>query len=72
MPYNEFTGEGTGFTFTSFNAHDLKEVMFLAINTYNNNRAAWKNLVKQAMKQDYSWEASASVYMDLYHKVLLK
>ena len=58
-PFNEYNGRGTGFTFTNFNAYDLKEVMFYAINTFNHNKLAWKKLVKQAMEQDYSWKQSA-------------
>ncbi|MBE6137425.1 MAG: glycogen synthase GlgA [Erysipelotrichaceae bacterium] len=69
-PYNEYTSEGTGFTFTNFNSHDLKEVMFLAIKTYNENKPVWKKLVKQAMEKDYSWSQSALVYINLYNKLL--
>ncbi|MBQ3253227.1 MAG: glycogen synthase GlgA [Acholeplasmatales bacterium] len=69
-PYNMYTGEGTGFTFTNFDAYALKEVMFLAINTYNNDKAAWKKLVKQAMEKDYSWNASANVYLNLFNKLV--
>ena len=45
--------------------------MYLAIDTYNDNKTAWKKLVKQAMKKDYSWSASASKYLDLYKKIML-
>lgn len=69
-PYNQYEKTGTGFTFTNFNAHDLKEVMFLAINTYNNNKADWKKLVHQAMEQDYSWESSALVYINLFNGLI--
>ena len=72
IPYNQYTSTGTGFSFTNFNAHDLKNVMFLAINTYNNNKDVWKKLVKQAMEADYSWDKSALTYIDLYNKVLNK
>ena len=68
-PYNEFEETGTGFSFTNFNAHDLKEVMFLAINTYNNKKCVWKKLVKQAMEKDYSWRQSALEYINLYNKL---
>ena len=70
IPYNMYTGEGTGFTFTNFNPFDLKEVMYFAIGTYNNDKKGWKMLVKQAMKQDYSWSASALVYMNLFNKLV--
>lgn len=69
-PYNQYDQTGTGFSFTNFNANDLKEVMFLAINTYNDKKAVWDKLVQQAMKQDYSWNSSALVYMNLYNKLL--
>lgn len=70
LPYNQYEKTGTGFTFTNFNAHDLKEVMFLAIDTYNNKKADWKKLVQQAMEKDYSWESSALVYINLFKKLI--
>lgn len=70
IPFNQYTGEGTGFSFTNFNAHELKEVMFVAINTYNNDKAAWDKLVVQAMEKDYSWSSSARTYLDIYKKIL--
>lgn len=68
--YNQYEQTGTGFTFTNFNPNDLKEVMYLAINTYNNNKDVWKKLVKQAMEKDYSWDASALVYIDLFKRLM--
>lgn len=72
IPFNQYTKEGTGFSFTNFNAHDLKNVMYLALNTYNNNKEVWQTLVKHAMEQDYSWEKSAKSYIELYKKALEK
>ena len=68
--YNQYTGEGTGFTFTNFNAYDLKEVMFLAIDIYNNHKPAFKKLIKQAMEKDYSWKQSALAYINLYKRLV--
>ena len=70
IPFNVYSGEGTGFTFTNFNSYDLKEVMFLAINTYNNNKLAFKKMVKLAMEKDFSWKQSALQYIDLYNKLV--
>lgn len=70
IPYNQYDQSGTGFSFTNFNAHELKEVMFLAVNTYNNHKDVWKKLVHQAMEKDYSWQSSALVYMDLFNRLL--
>ena len=67
--YNKYTGEGTGFTFTNFKSFDLKEVMFLAINIYENDKTAWKKLVENAMNMDYSWDKSAQKYLDLYNSL---
>ncbi len=71
QPYNEFTGEGTGFSFGGFRSVDCKDVMYLAINTYNEKKDAWAKLVKQAMAKDYSWSASADKYLELYKKITL-
>ncbi len=70
-PFNTYTNEGTGFSFTNFNATELKDVMFLALNTYNDNKDAWNTLVKQAMEKDYSWSSSAAKYLDIYKKIML-
>ena len=69
-PYNQYTGYGTGFTFTNFNSYDLKEVMYLAIYLYNNNREAFNKMVKYAMEKDYSWKASAAVYLELFNNLV--
>ena len=52
-----------------FDPQALKEVMYLAIDVYNNNKEAFNNLRKNAMKQDYSWSSSAKKYIELYNKI---
>lgn len=69
MPHNHFNGSGTGFSFTNYDSNSLKDVMYLAIDTYNNHKDDWKKLIKQAMEMDFSWNASALVYIDLYRKL---
>ena len=69
LPYNHFNGSGTGFSFTNYDSNSLKDVMYLAIDTYNNHKDDWKKLIKQAMEMDFSWNASALVYIDLYRKL---
>ncbi len=71
QPYNQYTNEGTGFSFSNFNPIELKDVMFIAINTYNDNKNAWQKLVHQAMERDYSWASSAEKYLGLYKKIML-
>ena len=70
IPNNKFTKEGTGFTFKRFDAWDLKDTMFRAMDVYNNDREAWNGLIKQGMEKDYSWNSSALVYMDLFNKLV--
>lgn len=66
QPYNEFTGEGTGFSFSNFNGDEMSDAVFRAARLFWDNRDAWNQLVTQAMSQDFSWTRSADKYLDLY------
>ena len=66
IPYNEFTGEGTGFSFSNFNGDEMGDAVFRAARLFWDNRDDWNQLVTQAMSQDFSWTRSADKYLDLY------
>lgn len=66
QPYNEFTGVGTGFSFSNFNGDEMGDAVFRAARLFWDNRDAWNQLVTQAMSQDFSWTRSADKYLDLY------
>lgn len=66
IPYNEFTGEGTGFSFSNFNGDEMGDAVFRAARLFWDNRDAWNQLLTQAMSQDFSWTRSADKYLDLY------
>lgn len=66
IPYNEFTGEGTGFSFSNFNGDEMGDAVFRAARLFWDNRDAWNQLITQAMSQDFSWTRSADKYLDLY------
>ena len=66
IPYNEFTGEGTGFSFSNFNGDEMGDAVFRAARLFWDNRDAWNQLVTQAMSLDFSWTRSADKYLDLY------
>lgn len=66
IPYNEFTGEGTGFSFSNFNGDEMGDAVYRAARLFWDNREAWNQLVTQAMSQDFSWTRSADKYLDLY------
>ena len=70
VPYNQYTGEGTGFSFAGASSEELKNCVFTALALYQENPDAWKRLQAQAMAQDWSWKNSAKSYMALYKKVL--
>ena len=66
-PYNQFTGEGTGFSFANQNADEMADIILYAADVYRNDKQAWANLVKQAMTEDFSWHNAANEYLDVYH-----
>lgn len=65
-PYNQYTGEGTGFSFTHFNGDEMGDAVFRAARLFWDDRTAWDALVTQAMEADFSWTRSAGDYMNLY------
>ena len=68
-PYNKFTGEGNGFSFTNYNAHDMLNVIQLAAETYKDKKQ-WLVIQKNGMKAETSWKDSAKKYNDLYKKLV--
>lgn len=66
--YNEFTGEGNGFTFHSFNAHDMLHTLRRGVSFYKDEEH-WKKIVSNALAGDYSWDVSADKYLDIYRRV---
>jgi starch synthase len=67
--WNETTGEGNGFSFSHFNAHDMLYTIQRALHFYR-DEAVWKSIVKQAMEKDYSWAQSAFSYSQLYAELV--
>lgn len=70
-PYNKFTGEGNGFSFTNYNAHDMLNVIKLAIETFGNKKE-WLKIQKNAMHSEISWKESAKEYKKLYNELMQK
>ena len=67
--YNPATGEGNGFTFRDFNAHDMLYKLKFAVDMYQNDRETWNKLIKQVMTVDFSWDVSAEKYIKLYEEL---
>ena len=68
--YNEYEGTGTGFSFTNYNAHEMLDTIRYAKNVYYENRDEWNKIAKRAMKADFSWNASAKKYQELYDELI--
>lgn len=69
IPYNQYTKEGTGFTFANFSSDDMMNMIKYAIYVYYMQKEDWKKLVQNAMNADVSWEASCRKYIDLYESM---
>ncbi len=66
VPYNEFTGEGTGFSFTNFNADEMLYIIRMAEGVYFDKKRNWNKIVEQGMNTDFSWNHSTLAYQELY------
>lgn len=64
-PYNRYTGEGTGFSFADFNAHEMKDAVLLALDCYRSPEVM-RSLRRQAMEADFGFDGSACEYARLY------
>ncbi|MBR5344774.1 MAG: glycogen synthase GlgA [Clostridia bacterium] len=70
LSYNEFTGEGNGFTFFNYNAHDMLHVIQRAMKYYHDEPEIWRTLQERGMNGDYTWDRSAAKYVELYRGML--
>lgn len=69
ISYNEFTGEGNGFSFANFNAHELLFTIKRALNLYK-DKEKWDKLMIQAMESKHDWDSSSKEYLQLYSNLI--
>lgn len=69
-PVNPETGEGRGFTFKSYNAHDMLGAVDRALNFYYERKPEWKQVVRNNMQTDFSWRKAAMQYLAIYQSML--
>ena len=69
IPYNQYTGEGTGFSFAEYNAHTMMFTLFAAADLYRSDPKAWNRLMDNAMAQDFSWGRAAKEYAAIYARL---
>ncbi|MET3699168.1 starch synthase [Bacillus oleivorans] len=72
VPYDELKDLGNAFSFANYNAHDMLYTVERALMLYRFQPNTWKKLVSRAMEQDFSWQASAYEYKQLYQSLLPK
>ncbi len=70
VPYNPLSGEGTGFTFESYNAYDMLNAVRRALDVFNMDKEDWKKIMRNAMNYDSSWVKSAKEYIEMYKEIL--
>ena len=66
MPYNEYEGTGTGFSFANYNAHEMLAAIRYAEQIYYDKKREWNKIVDRAMAADFSWAVSAKKYQEMY------
>lgn len=63
------TKEGNGYTFSTYNAHDMLSVIQDAVDTFHNDKDAWKKLTDNALKSKFDWKSSADKYLEYYKEI---
>ncbi len=69
IPYNQYTGEGTGFSFSNINAHEMLDSIKKGLEIYK-NPTEFRKIIKSAMEKDFSWNASCDEYLRQYKRLL--
>jgi starch synthase len=67
--YNIETGEGNGFTFKSYNAHDMLGAVRRAEALFH-DKEHWNQLQQSVMAYDSSWKRSVQEYWDIYRSLV--
>lgn len=68
IPYNKYTGEGNGFSFSNYNAHEMLYCIQQGIRLYS-DKDKWNKLIINAMSTDSSWKKSAIEYIKTYQEI---
>jgi len=68
--FNPIQNTGTGFVFEKFHHYNFLGTIVRALETYKYKKV-WQDLMRRAMKTDFSWEASAKKYFQIYKKLIV-
>lgn len=69
IPFDEKNETGNGFSFETFNAHDMLYAINRALDDYQ-DKETWSKLVENAMTTDFSWEKASENYIGLYNELM--
>jgi len=69
IPYNEYEGSGTGFSFANYDSRELLNTINYSKKVFFDDKEAWYGLIERAMEQDYSWDKSAKIYEEMYEQI---
>lgn len=69
ISYDEISNRGTGFFFSNYNAHEMRDAVLRALNVFRNHREDWNQIAIRGMRQDFSWKNSAQEYCKIYDMV---
>ncbi len=70
QPYNQYTDEGNGFSFTNYNAHEMLYTLERAVRYWRDDKPMWKRLMLRGMRENFGWDNSARRYLELYEGML--
>jgi starch synthase len=66
--YDNQKMKGNGFKFVPYDSIALLDAIKLAVRCYK-DKIAWKRLMANGMKSDFSWDRSAERYLDIYGSI---
>ena len=69
VPYNRFTGEGTGFSFANYDGFEFRGAIARALEVYRDKPALHK-MISQAMAADFSFSGPAREYAAIYDSLI--
>lgn len=69
IPFNEFTGEGVGFSFANYNEHDMLFTIRRALGLYH-DKVQWDKIIQNIQRGNYGWNDSAKKYHQIYQQLL--
>ncbi|MDZ7343145.1 MAG: glycogen synthase GlgA [candidate division KSB1 bacterium] len=69
--YHEWNGQGNGFSFYDFTPYAMYTAIGRALELFQ-QKDIWQEIMKRGMAEDFSWQASARKYIELYKRAKSK